>query len=211
MNNILKKLTLNAKKPNGFWGNMMISKMNVHHMPLLNWAIGKLDINSNSKVLDIGCGGGMAVNIMAQKAGQVCGVDYSNLAVKRAKKLNKKPIKQGKVKIMNASVSSLPFKANEFDIITAFETIYFWPNILEDLKEVKRVLKDDGSLLIVCEMVKNEHISTKQKQVVELLNLNEQNYNSKEELKTLLENAGFKDIKSYEQEDENWLAVIARY
>lgn len=209
MNKVMKLLTINAKKPNGFWGNMMISKMNVHHMPLLNWSIGKLNINSNSKVLDIGCGGGMAVNIMAQRAGLVCGVDYSKLAVKRAKKLNRKLIKQSKVKIMNASVSSLPFEADEFDIITAFETIYFWPNILEDLKEVKRVLKNNGKLLIVCEMVKNEKCSVKQKQVVEFLKLNEDNYNSKDELKKLLEETGFKNIELFEQESENWLAVIA--
>lgn len=208
MNNITKKIKLNAKNPKGFWGNVMISKMNTHHMPLLNWGISKLNINENHKILDIGCGGGMAVNIMANKAKEVYGVDYSKLSVKRAEKLNKKLIKEGKVKIINASVSDLPFRASEFDIITAFETIYFWPNILEDLKKVKKILKDNGKLLIVCEMVKNENSSSKQKQVVELLNLDEHNYNSKEELKKLLEMAGFNCIELFENNSENWLAAV---
>ena len=42
----------------------------------------------------------------------------------------------------------LPFGNEAFDIITAFETIYFWPNINEAFKQVYRVLKGSGTFMI---------------------------------------------------------------
>jgi ubiquinone/menaquinone biosynthesis C-methylase UbiE len=56
---------------------------------------------------------------------------------------------------MHGTVSSLPFADNMFDFVTAFETYYFWPNLNDDLKEIKRVLKPGGTLLIVNEVYKD--------------------------------------------------------
>lgn len=50
----------------------------------------------------------------------------------------------------------LPFGNDVFDLITAFETIYFWPDILEALKQVHRVLKPNGTFMI-CNEVNGEN------------------------------------------------------
>ena len=49
--------------------------------------------------------------------------------------LNKQAIDDGKVKVLQGSVSEMPFEDESFDIVTGFETIYFWPDFINDLKD----------------------------------------------------------------------------
>ena len=50
---------------------------------------------------------------------------------------------------MQASVEALPFDDRVLDLATAFETVYFWPDIAENFKEVRRVLADGGRFVVV--------------------------------------------------------------
>ena len=52
------------------------------------------------------------------------------------------------MEVLEGNVQSLPFEDNTFDIVTAFETVYFWPDIEKCFGEVKRVLKPGGTFLI---------------------------------------------------------------
>lgn len=63
---------------------------------------------------------------MAKKAKMVYGVDFSIESVKLSKEVNRQEIYDGKVKVFEGNVKSLPFDDNTFDIVTAFETVYFW-------------------------------------------------------------------------------------
>lgn len=56
------KLVENAKKPNGFWGKMMIKAMNKGHSSLTSWGLEHMNIERTATVLDIGCGGGKTVD-----------------------------------------------------------------------------------------------------------------------------------------------------
>jgi ubiquinone/menaquinone biosynthesis C-methylase UbiE len=49
-------------------------------------------------------------------------------------------------------VSQIPWEDGAFDLVTAFETVYFWPDFEGGLKEVRRVLKPGGTLFICNEM-----------------------------------------------------------
>ena len=57
-----RKLVENAKKPNGFWGKMMIKAMNKGHSSLTSWGLEHMNIERTATVLDIGCGGGKTVD-----------------------------------------------------------------------------------------------------------------------------------------------------
>lgn len=48
-------------------------------------------------------------------------------------------------------VAALPFKDNAYDMATAFETVYFWPDIEKSFAEVRRILKPGATFLIVNE------------------------------------------------------------
>ena len=50
--------------------------------------------------------------------------------------------------LQQASVAELPFEAEQFDVVTAFETVYFWPELAQNFREVYRVLKPGGTFFI---------------------------------------------------------------
>ena len=79
------------------------------------------------------------------------GVDYSVVSVEKSRKVNADAIAAGRCCVLEASVDALPFKDATFRMVTAFETVYFWPDIVKCFTEVKRVMEPGGKLLIVNE------------------------------------------------------------
>lgn len=202
------KLVENAERPQGFWGKMMIKSMNKGHSDLTDWALVHLEIKRSYNVLDVGCGGGKTVSKLCTKIGngKVFGIDYSELCVEKSKKLNKNNIMCGKASILQASVSSLPFDDDKFDLITAVETYYFWPDKLNDLKEVYRVLKPGGKLLLVFEMVKSDEEPNKWDKVEKLLGIEAV---SKDGITDILLHAGYQNIRTYSKSSTGWFCVTA--
>ncbi len=138
---LLSKIFSNTRKPEGFFGKMMVNGMNGGgHAQMANWALSSVSIKEDDQILDIGCGGGANIARLLQRTpkGVVQGIDYSPVSVAKSSKVNAKAIAEGRCKVQEASVVKLPFGENTFDLITAFETIYFWPDIEHCFGEVKR-------------------------------------------------------------------------
>lgn len=201
------KLVLNAEKPKGFWGKMMIRSMNKNHYGVTGWGLSHFDFNSSQIALDVGCGGGRTVNRISKMVKKAYGLDYSELAVKKSKKYNKKEIKNNKVEIVQGSVSELPFPDDTFDIVTAVETFYFWPDKLNDLKEIKRTLKQGGTILMIFEMCKEETDPDKWKQVEELIGIKAP---TEREIIDILTEAGYVNIKTDRVTENTWLVATAQ-
>ena len=167
------------------------------------------DINDDDFILDIGCGGGVNVkrfaNIISDE-GKVVGLDYSDVSVDKSTKLNEEFINQGKVEIIEGSVSEMDFEDETFDIVTGFETIYFWPDFTNDLKEVCRVLKKDGLLCFGNESRYEEGNMDKYDELIELLDMK---IYKDEELEKSLKNAGFKNIELIKNPDNSWICIKA--
>lgn len=202
------KLVENAVKPNGFWGKLMIRSMNKGHSPLTDWALSFVNIDKADIVLDVGCGGGRTVEKLCNIVGngKVYGIDYSELCVQKSQKLNYKNILCGKAKFAQASVSSLPFEENTFDLVTAVETYYFWPDKLNDLVEVKRTLKHGGKLLLVFELLVTDDNPNKFADVEKRINIKAVREN---EIKVILENAGYTNICTHTKQGTSWLCAVA--
>lgn len=206
--NMDKKLIVNARKPEGELGSKMIERMNESHEKLAQWGVSHLNIDDNETILDIGCGGGINVKRFNKMSpnGKVYGLDYSEVSVEKSIDLNESAIKEGEVEIIQGSVSELPFEDESFDLVTAFETIYFWPNFAEDLKEVNRVLKSDGSFFICNETVGDENTIKKMKDHIDLLDMK---IYSEDDLESALISTGFTAITSFRKEGSDWICVIA--
>ena len=101
---------------------------------------------SGKVVLDAACGTGYGSAIMAKNAKSVVGIDISQEAVDYANET----YSDDKVEFVKGSVDDMPFKDNIFDIIVSFETIEHISAPQQNLflKEIKRILKEDGMLLI---------------------------------------------------------------
>lgn len=209
------ELLVNARKPEGELGKELIEKMNVNHEGLARWSLNHLDIADDAIILDIGCGGGVNVDrFLKITREKVYGIDYSKVACEKSTLLNEIAICEGRCEIIQWSVSELPFDDDTFDIVTGFETVYFWPDFINDLKEVRRVLKNGGLIFIANEALPKED-DERQKELMELLDMN---IYSQDELEAALKKAGFCDIEchmkeskdSFTQEDADWICAIAR-
>lgn len=121
---------------------------------------------------------------------------------------------EGKCEIIQGSVSEMPFDDKTFDIAIAFETIYFWPDFINDLKKKSfKSLNDDRKLFIANEALPKDN-DERQEELIELLDMN---IYSKDELEESLYEAGFSNVQCYLKEskdsftgeDAEWICLIA--
>ena len=195
-----------CKKPSGRFGRFLAAGMNYGHSGLTKWGLGFIDITSDIDALDIGCGGGKTVRRLAGiiTDSKIVGIDYSPDAVVVARRKNRALINEGRVEIFQEAVSSMRFSDDVFGLITAFESHYFWPDFRNDLKEVHRVMKQNGQLLIVGALYKNKKYDRRNQRFVDAIGMT---YLSIEEFKDILEGAGYSDFDALEEKNKGWFAV----
>ncbi len=193
----------NMRKPKGKLGNIQLKSMNKEHTPVSLWGLKHLNIKENDIILDVGCGGGININRMASNAKRVYGVDYSIESVKLSREVNEENINQGKVEVIEANVRDLPFDDDTFDIVTAFETIYFWPDIEKCFGEVKRVLKPGGIFLISTESNGSNNLPMKiSEKLIDMTVYND------EQVTSFLKNNEFSEITTYLRDGKNKEEII---
>ena len=148
---LFDKLIEQSRNPQGFLGYIMLKMMNVSYFNISKAALKEL--NPGNRVLDIGCGGGQVLSLLAKNKNFsfVVGIDTSKTALQLSEKKNHLFIKKGIMKIIHAEVENLPFENSCFDAVTCFNTHFHWQNLIAGLSEIRRVLKANGQLLIVAE------------------------------------------------------------
>ncbi|SFW15608.1 class I SAM-dependent methyltransferase [Ruminococcus flavefaciens] len=194
------------RKPHGEAGAEMLSGMNEHHSPVTDWSLEFFEFRDEDKVLDIGCGGGETIRKISQKLknGRIYGADYSELSVKLSTQHNVNDVKCGKVSVVEASVENLPFEDNFFDKIITVESFYFWPDPQENLKEVYRVLAKGGRFLIVADINGDAELDETDIEGIQKYQL----FNpTLAEFRTLLEKAGFTDVKINTLDGKKWVCA----
>jgi ubiquinone/menaquinone biosynthesis C-methylase UbiE len=197
------------RKPTGWLAGLAGLGMNRGHEKVWRWGLEHIAIPPDAIILDVGCGGGGAVKILAQTAcrGKVYGVDYAEDVLPTARRINRALIKQGRVEIKQGSVSDLPFPDDTFDLATAFETTMFWPSPVDDLREVRRVLKPGGILLIANEAYADAGFEERNARWSRLAGFQLQ---TPEETRQCLIDAGYCQIEIDAVPDRNWIAATAQ-
>ena len=137
-------------------------------------------------------------------SGHLTGVDYSEVSVRLSKETNAEDIKRDKMEILGASVEKLPFRDERFDKIITVESFYFWPDPAENLKEVYRVLKEQGTFLLVADIYQKENLPEQVRENIQRFHL----FNpTPEEFRELLENAGFEEVRIHLKDGEDWICA----
>ena len=185
---LLRKFFSNTGKPEGTMGKIVVAMMNRGHAGIAQWGFSHIDLQGNEQVLDCGCGGGanVAVFLRMVDEGHVTGLDYSPVSVEKAREVNHAAIAAGRCEIVQGNVQELPFESAHFDVVTAFETVYFWPEIAHCFVEIYRVLKPGGMFMITNETSGKTGSHEKWVKIVDNMSV----YTG-EELESLLTNAGF--------------------
>ena len=200
-----EKIIAQCRKPTGYFGRMMARAMNRGHK-VSAWGLEFISVDKKSSVLDVGCGGGATVKRLAGMVpeGFVVGVDYSADCTVVAGKFNRKLIKKNKVEILQASVEALPFPDEKFHLVTSVESYYFWPDLIENLKEIYRVLKPQGEIVLINECYRTEDFNKRNEEWSVFGGFD---YHTPDEFRQFLEKAGFRNIDIRLKESRTWIMV----
>ena len=206
---IIEKFVRQCRKPQGLIGRLAGRAMNVGHAKVRRWGLGYVSSESYTAVLDVGCGAGGALRDMASTfpSAKLYGIDYSQDMVLLAKKVNKGLIEKGRLEISHGSVSSLPFADNTFDLVTAFEAYYFWPDLHRDLQEIKRVLRSEGKLLLVNEVYENEKFQDRNRKWAAWADMH---LHTPADYREFLTRAGYEAIEIHEIVKKNWISALGK-
>lgn len=202
---VAEKIT-QCMKPHGDEGIETIQNMNENHREISEFAFEKVNVGKTDKVIDIGCGGGVNIEKFLKLTSEnVDGLDYSEVSVAETIKRNQDAVDCGKSRVIHADVRDMPIDDESYDLASAFETIYFWPDIGETFREVSRIIKPNGQFMIAQGTDGNHPDDEKWLATVEGMHV----YTAPELEKYLLD-AGFKSIESYIKENEYIMVVIAK-
>jgi ubiquinone/menaquinone biosynthesis C-methylase UbiE len=180
--------------------------MNENHQPISEFAFKCVDVGTNDRILDIGCGGGVNIEkFLKLTDNNVDGIDYSDVSVKESAKRNQKAIGDKRCRIIQADVSKMPIDDEVYDLVSAFETIYFWPGLEKCFAEVAKVLKPGGYFMISNESDGTDPTSLKFEKIIDGM----KNHTA-EEIEKALKAAGFSEVRCYHHSSKPWITVLAK-
>ena len=198
-----------VRKPSGPLGRRVVRAMNLGHSTMTDWGLQQVVVPKNATILDVGCGGGRTVRRLAALApgGKVVGLDYSAASVAVSRDTNADDIAAGRVQIEQGSVAALPFPDCTFDVITAVETHYYWPDLPANVREVLRVLKPGGMFALIAETYRGGPFRLVYGIVMPLLRAA---FLSDAEHRDLLTQAGFAEVATKHVSGKNWICATGR-
>lgn len=174
--------------PNGIAGRAVSFIMNRQNRPMYEETIRLLAISDSDIVLDIGCGNGYVLNMIAKQYDcRTAGIDISKSALNDALKRNHHFIKNKKMIFSHEDLSAMSFTDGTYCKAYSINTVYFWNDLNSNMKEINRVLKPAG--VFVNTMYSNE--------TLDRISHTQHGYRrfTAQELKSAGENAGF-DVKA---------------
>ena len=115
------------------------------------WAVQLLDVQPTDRVIELGCGPGVAIAALAALAlqGSVVGVDHSQVMIHQARRRNRAAVRAGRVRLIHTPVQSLPVSDGPFDAALAVNTVGMWPDPIVRLRELARLLRPGGRIALV--------------------------------------------------------------
>ena len=190
-----------AESSGGQVGNLLGKLMNWGHIPAYKYFFDKRFPDQNLKILDLGCGGGKFIKYLSEsnESYKVYGLDHSKDMLRLSRRINNAGIARGQIKLIESNIDTIPMREEYVHIVTALETIQFWPNIKAVLMEIHRVLKSDGVLYILNRLPKS---NTKLWKNARLKNIYD--------YKNALLDTGFSKTEILLDEKPGWIFIMAK-
>jgi ubiquinone/menaquinone biosynthesis C-methylase UbiE len=153
--------------------------------------IKELEGRSFKTLLDVGCGNGIFLSMVLNKFDvEVSGIDISPGMIEKSKELldSRADLKVG-------DSEHLPWNDGSFDVVTCSASFHHYPNPELVLKEMRRVLRPDGILMIADPFTSNELLRFFANILIKFSKSGDVKIYSQKEMQELLEKCGFTLIK----------------
>ena len=137
--------------PRGFMGRLTLMGMNLGHRSIYQNVARVLEPQPEDDLLEVGCGNGYFLKKYASNVRSIAGLDLSELCVEMAKKKHRKRIREGTAEIVHGEASRLPWEDGRFSVVTSMGSFIGFPQPLESLKEMHRVLRPGGRAVVCVE------------------------------------------------------------
>ncbi len=155
---IEKYIARQFHKPTGLGGHIVSARMNRQNQPLYEATERLLTLSASERVLDIGCGNGYVMNMLAARHSCVfTGIDISKSILKAAARRNRLFLKKGVMRFSQQNVGAMSFADASFDKVYTINTMYFWDNLDATIAEIRRVMRPNG--LFVNTVYSNETLN----------------------------------------------------
>lgn len=114
------------------------------------WAVSLLGVRPDDRVLEIGCGPGLAIRELSRIAhtGYVCGIDHSEVMLRQARRRNADDLRRGIVELRLGSVDELPAFDAPFDKMLAVNTVLFWARPDARFAQLRQMLRPGGLIAV---------------------------------------------------------------
>ena len=137
--------------PTGLAGRLTLRMMNVMHASIYKNTADIARLQPADDVLDVACGNGHFLKKYASHVRSVAGLDLSELCVAEAAKKLSGRVKEGTAEFVRGDASKLPWEDGRFSAVTSMGSFVGFPQQLESLEEMYRVLKPGGRVVLSIE------------------------------------------------------------
>ena len=186
MARLAKLIARQSSRPRGALGRLWGPVLDRGTRTANRHAFDALALERDLDVLEVGFGGGRQLSrLLAATEGRVAGVEPSEVMISRARRRFRRAIETSRLRLVHADVAAMPFDGGSFDRVVSVHTIYFWPDAEAGLREIARVLRPNGSVVI----------GTATKEFLSGRRASQHGYRlfDEDELRDVLERAGFDD------------------
>ncbi len=114
------------------------------------WAVDTLALDPADRVLEVGCGHGVAVSLVCERltTGRITAIDRSEKMIEMAARRNREHVAAGRAVLKTAALEKANFGDERFDKVFAFNVAPFWRQPKEALGIVRRHLTPDGAVYL---------------------------------------------------------------
>jgi ubiquinone/menaquinone biosynthesis C-methylase UbiE len=181
---------ITARKPSGWLGRFMYRKP-VGHYGFFRTAIKRLQLQPEDVFLEVGCGGGVLLDMVLPVVQQACGIDHSPDMVELARQKNARALSEGRAEIVQGNVQALPWDDNHFTCAAGVEMLCFVEDPMLALQELYRVLQPGGRLVFVTAAQPESALS----RLLSAPWLGHLRFHSDDEVASMLRGAGFQAVQ----------------
>jgi|SRR5688572_30071965 len=118
--------------------------------PFIAWAVATLNFGPGDRLLEIGCGRGVAAALVCERldSGTILAIDRSAAAIKAAEQRNAAHVAAGKAAFRRAVFADADLGGARFDKIFAIRVNFFWQKPARELAVIAAALAPGGGLFM---------------------------------------------------------------